>query len=133
VLHGYQSAKDYPQSFRGIRFKDPETGKRSLFITNNTALSICALNKARCHVELFFRWVKMDLRIKSFFGTSENAVKAQIWIVVSVYVLIAITKKRLNLFEKTPLGTALSSITSATESAPRRRTVDSLQLTLGQA
>jgi transposase len=126
VLHGYQSAKDYPESFRGIRYRDPETGKRLLFITNNTALpalTICALYKARWQVELFFRWIKQHLRIKSFFGTSENAVKSQIWIAVSVYVLVAIVKKRLNLsrslyemlqilslnlFEKTPLDTALS-------------------------
>jgi IS4 transposase len=100
VLQGYQSAKDYPESFRGIRYKDPETGKRLLFITNNTALpalKICALYKARWQVELFFRWIKQHLRIKSFFGTSENAVKSQIWIAVSVYVLVAIVKKRLNL------------------------------------
>jgi Domain of unknown function (DUF4372)/Transposase DDE domain len=126
VLQGYQSAKDYPESFRGIRYKDPETGKRLLFITNNTALpalSICALYKARWQVELFFRWIKQHLRIKSFFGTSENAVKSQIWIAVSVYVLVAIVKKRLNLsrslyeilqilsltlFEKTQLAAVLS-------------------------
>ena len=126
VLQGYQSAKDYPESFRGIRYKDPETGKRLLFITNNTALpalKICALYKARWQVELFFRWIKQHLRIKSFFGTSENAVKSQIWIAVSVYVLVAIVKKRLalsrslyeilqilslNLFEKTPLDAALA-------------------------
>jgi len=126
VLQGYQSSKDYPESFRGIRYKDPLTGKRLLFITNNTALpalTICALYKARWQVELFFRWIKQHLRIKSFFGTSENAVKSQIWIAVSVYVLVAIIKKRLNLsrslyemlqilslnlFEKTPLDIALS-------------------------
>ncbi|MGH8208951.1 MAG: IS4 family transposase, partial [Steroidobacteraceae bacterium] len=125
VLQGYQSAKDYPESLRGIRYKDPETGKRLLFITNNTALpalKICALYKARWQVELFFRWIKQHLRIKSFFGTSENAVKSQIWIAVSVYVLVAIVKKRLalsrslyeilqilslNLFEKTSLDAAL--------------------------
>jgi IS4 transposase len=126
VLQGYQSAKDYPESFRGIRYRDPETGKRLLFITNNTALpapKICALYKARWQVELFFRWIKQHLRIKAFFGTSENAVKSQIWIAVSVYVLVAIIKKRLaisrslyeilqilslNLFEKTPLDAALT-------------------------
>src|SRR6202142_2657778 len=87
VLQGYQSAKDYPDTFRGIRYKDPETGKRLLFISNKTALpalSICALYKARWQVELFFRWIKMHLRVKAFFGTSENAVKSQIWIAVSV-------------------------------------------------
>ena len=133
VRQGYQSAKDYPESFRGIRYKDPETGKRLLFITNNTALpalTICALYKARWQVELFFRWIKQHLRIKSFFGTSENAVKSQIWIAVSVYVLVAIVKKRLNLsrslyemlqilslnqFEKTPLDVALSTPLAAPE------------------
>src|ERR1017187_2428654 len=136
VLQGYQSAKDYPDTFRGIRYKDPETGKRLLFISNNTALpalSICALYKARWQVELFFfRWIKMHLRVKAFFGTSENAVKSQIWIAVSVYVLVAIIKKRLNLsrslyemlqilslnlFEKTSLDIALSRIPTASESA----------------
>jgi DDE family transposase len=126
VLQGYQAAKDYPESFRGIRYKDPETSKRLLFITNNTALpalKISALYQARWQVELFFRWIKQHLRIKSFFGTSENAVKSQIWIAVSVYVLVAIVKKRLalsrslyeilqilslNLFAKTPLDAALT-------------------------
>lgn len=135
VLQGYQSAKDYPETFRGIRYKDPETGKRLLFISNNTvlpALSICSLYKARWQVELFFRWIKMHLRVKAFFGTSENAVKSQIWIAVSVYVLVAIIKKRLNLtrslyemlqilslnlFEKTPLDIALSRIPAPSESA----------------
>ena len=134
VLQGYQSAKDYPETFRGIRYKDPETDKRLLFITNNTtlpALSICALYKARWQVELFFRWIKMHLRVKAFFGTSENAVKSQIWIAVSVYVLVAIIKKRLNLsrslyemlqilslnlFEKTPLDIALSRTPTPSES-----------------
>jgi len=81
VLQGHQSAKDYPDPFRGIRYKDPETGKRLLFISNNTALpalSICALYKARRQVELFFRWIKMHLRERAFFGTLENAVKSQI-------------------------------------------------------
>jgi len=126
VLQGQQSAKHYPESFRGIRYQDPATGKRLLFITNNTALpalKISALYKARWQVELFFRRIKQHLRIKSFFGTSENAVKSQIWIAVSVYVLVAIIKKRLalsrslyeilqilslNLFEKTPLDAALT-------------------------
>ena len=126
ILQGYQSVKDYPECFRGIRYKDPETGKRLLFITNNTALpalSICSLYKARWQVELFFRWIKQHLRIKAFFGTSENAVKSQIWIAVSVYVLVAIVRKRLalslslyemlqilslTLFEKTALNTVLS-------------------------
>lgn len=126
VLRGKSSGSDYPESIRGVRFKDPETGKRLLFITNNTALEalqICALYKARWQVELFFRWIKQHLRIKAFFGTSENAVKSQIWIAVSVYVLVAIIRKRLNLsrslyeilqilslnlFEKTSLHSALT-------------------------
>ncbi len=134
VLKGFQTAKDYPQTLRGIRYKDPETGKRLLFISNNTALpalSICSLYKARWQVELFFRWIKMHLRVKAFFGTSENAVKSQIWIAVSVYGLVAIIRKRLNLtrtlyemlqilslnlFEKTPLEIALSSIPVGPES-----------------
>jgi Domain of unknown function (DUF4372)/Transposase DDE domain len=126
VLQGIQTAKDYPETIRGVRYKDPETDKRFLFITNNTslpALSICALYKARWQVELFFRWIKQHLRVKAFFGISENAVKSQIWIAVSVYVLVAIIRKRLNLamslyqmlqilslnlFEKTSLDTVLS-------------------------
>jgi IS4 transposase len=85
---------------RRIRFHDPETGKTLVFITNNFALSaatVSALYKSRWQVELFFKWVKQHLRIKRFFGTSENAVKTQIWIAVSVYVLVAIVKKRLQL------------------------------------
>jgi IS4 transposase len=85
---------------RRIRFKDPETGKTLVFLTNNftvTAATICALYKARWQVELFFKWIKQHLRIKKFYGNSENAVKSQIWIAVSVYVLVAIVKKRLNL------------------------------------
>ena len=86
--------------FRRIRFKDPESGKTLVFITNNFSLpaaTICALYKSRWQVELFFKWIKQHLRIKQFYGTSENAVKTQIWIAVSVYVLVAIVKKRLDL------------------------------------
>ena len=100
TLNGYYSSRDYPTHLRRIRFKDPETGKALIFLTNNFALpatTICALYKARWQVELFFKWIKQHLRIKRFFGTSENAVKSQIWIAVSVYVLVAIIKKRLNL------------------------------------
>ncbi len=78
-------------------------------------MHICALYKARWQVELFFRWIKQHLRIKSFFGTSENAVKSQIWIAVSVYVLVAIVKKRLNLFEKPSLHSALARVLLAPE------------------
>lgn len=100
VLTGVISRKDYPIHLRRIRFKDPETGKTLLFLTNNfvvTATTICALYKARWQVELFFKWIKQHLRIKKFYGNSENAVKSQIWIAISVYVLVAIVKKRLNL------------------------------------
>jgi hypothetical protein len=97
---GTTSRQDYPEYLRRIRFKDPETGKTLVFLTNNFALpaaTICALYKARWQVELFFKWIKQHLRIKKFYGNSENAVKSQIWIAVSVYVLVAIVKKRLNL------------------------------------
>jgi len=100
ALVGYYSRRDYPVHLRRIRFKDPESGKTLIFLTNNFALpaqTICALYKARWQVELFFKWIKQHLRIKKFYGTSENAVKSQIWIAVSVYVLVAIVKKRLNL------------------------------------
>jgi len=97
---GATSRKDYPEHLRRIRFKDPETDKTLGFLTNNVtvpAATLCALDKARWQVELFFTWIKQHVRIKKFYGNSENAVKSQIWIAVSVYVLIAIVKKRLNL------------------------------------
>jgi hypothetical protein len=100
ALTGVISRRDYPEHMRRIRFKDPQTGKTLVFLTNNFTLSaatICALYKARWQVELFFKWIKQHLRIKKFYGNSENAVKSQIWIAVSVYVLVAIVKKRLNL------------------------------------
>ena len=125
ALDGFYTQKDYPQPLRRIRFKDPETGKTLVFLTNNFTLpspTICALYKSRWQVELFFKWIKQHLRIKRFYGTSENAVKTQIWIAVSVYVLVAIIKKQLNLevslytllqifsvtlFEKIPINQAL--------------------------
>ena len=97
---GSTAHQRYPIHLRRIRFKDPETGKTLIFLTNlfaPPAATICALYKARWQVELFFKWIKQHLRIKKFFGTSENAVKAQIWTAVSVYVLVAIVRKRLNL------------------------------------
>jgi hypothetical protein len=100
VLNGYVSSRHYPQQFRRISFRDPESAKKLVFLTNQfqlPALTVCALYKCRWQVELFFKWIKQHLRIKRFFGTSENAVKTQIWIAISVYVLIAIIKKRLNL------------------------------------
>jgi hypothetical protein len=100
ALDGHNTAKDYPIHLRRVRFRDPETGKTLIFLTNQTtlpALTICDLYKSRWQVELFFKWIKQHLRIKKFYGTSENAVKTQIWIAVSVYVLVAIVRKRLKL------------------------------------
>jgi transposase len=99
-LTGLNSAKRYPEALRCVRFTDPESNKTLEFLTNNFALpaiTICALYKQRWQVELFFKWIKQHLRIKSFYGTTENAVKTQVWIAISTYVLIAIMKKRLNL------------------------------------
>jgi hypothetical protein len=99
ILPLYQASKAYPQMVRCVRVKD-ENGKRITFLTNNMdlpAATIAALYKSRWQVELFFKWIKQHLRIKSFYGTSENAVKTQIWIALSTYVLIAIVKKRLHL------------------------------------
>ena len=100
ALNGHYSQQRYPDHLRRIRLRDAESAKTLVFLTNQFALPatiICALYKARWHVELFFKWVKQHLRIKRFYGTSENAVKSPIWIAVSVYVLVAIVKKRLNL------------------------------------
>ena len=100
ALSGFYSQKRYPHHLRRIRFKDPETGKTFVFLTNlfgPPPMTICELYKARWQVELFFKWIKQHLRIKKFYGTSENAVKVQIWTAVLVYVLVAIIKKRLNL------------------------------------
>jgi hypothetical protein len=122
LLTGFYSRQGFNRPLRRIRFTDPQTGKRLVFLTNNfalDALTIAKLYKCRWQVELFFKWIKQHLRIKAFFGTSENAVKSQIWIAVSVYVLVAIVKKRLalpaslyemlqifslTLFEKTPIN-----------------------------
>jgi transposase len=100
AMNGFYASQDYPEHLRRIRFRDPETGKTLIFLTNNTALpalTIAALYKQRWQVELFFKWIKQHLRIKKFLGTSENAVKTQIWCAVSTYVLIAIVKKELQL------------------------------------
>jgi hypothetical protein len=125
ILTAIDSAKAYPDALRRISYLDVETRKRFKFLTNNftlPALTIALIYKARWQVELFFKWIKQHLRIKSFYGTSENAVKTQIWIAVSVYVLVAIVRKRLGLeislyqilqilsvmlFEKTPILMAL--------------------------
>ena len=100
ALDGHYTKRDYPAHLRRVRFRDPKTGKTLVFLTNMTAqpaLTICDLYKSRWQVELFFKWIKQHLRIKAFYGTSENAVKTQIWIAVSVYVLVAIIRKRLGL------------------------------------
>lgn len=100
ILTGINSRNDYPEAMRRIVYRDLETNKRYVFITNNfslSALSIAKLYKARWQVELFFKWIKQHLRIKTFFGTSENATKTQIWCAVCVYVLIAIIKKKLQI------------------------------------
>lgn len=125
-LNGYYISKDYPEQLRRIRFKNPESGKTLVFLTNNTvlpALTIAALYKSRWQVELFFKWIKQHLRIKHFIGNSENAVKTQIWCAVSTYILIAIVKKELQIdaplysllqilsvsvFEKTQLSQAFA-------------------------
>jgi hypothetical protein len=102
VLTGVTAQKDYPEKLRRVKFRDAETNKTLVFLSNNftlPALTIAQLYRSRWQVELFFKWIKQHLRIKNFFGTSENAVKAQIWMAVSVYVLVAIMKKRLNLQE----------------------------------
>jgi len=121
ILAAFDTAKIYPDALRRVNYLDGTTSKRFRFLTNNftlPALTIAQIYKARWQVELFFRWIKQHLRIKAFYGTSENAVKTQIWIAVSVYVLVAIVRKRLGLefslyqilqilsvtlFEKTPI------------------------------
>jgi hypothetical protein len=131
----FYSHQGYPERLRRIRYRDPE-GRRLVFLTNHLslpALTICALYKSRWQVELFFKWIKQHLRIKRFFGTSENAVKTQVWIAVAVYVLVAIVRKRLALefslhsmlqilsvtpFEKIPLIQLLTDIVPAEEMTP---------------
>ena len=128
ILTSFQSASVYPDALRRVSYFDAETNKRLKFLTNNfvlPALAIAQIYKCRWQVELFFKWIKQHLRIKAFYGTSENAVKTQIWIAVSVYVLVAIVRKRLRLeaslyqtlqilsvmlFEKTPILSALQGI-----------------------
>jgi hypothetical protein len=127
MVTGFYTLKDYPEKLRRIRYYDTTTKKRFVFLTNNfdlPAITIAQLYKCRWQVELFFKWIKQHLRIKAFYGTTENAVKAQIWIAISIYVLVAIVKKRLkldrslytilqilsvSLFEKTPILQVLST------------------------
>ena len=133
ILTGFYSNKAYNRPLRRIRYKDPETKKTLIFITNHfalPALTITELYRSRWQVELFFKWIKQHLRIKKFYGTSENAVKTQIWTAVSAYVLVAIVKKRLNLdvslytllqifsltlFEKVPLNQGFLESTDSPE------------------
>ena len=128
ILTSFESVSVYPDALRRVSYFDTETNKRLKFLTNNfvlPALTIAQIYKCRWQVELFFKWIKQHLRIKAFYGTSENAVKTQIWIAVSVYVLVAIIRKRLGLeaslyqtlqilsvtlFEKTPILCALQAI-----------------------
>jgi hypothetical protein len=133
ILTAFDSAKVYPDSLRRVSYLDLETKKRFKFLTNNfvlPALTIAQIYKCRWQVELFFKWIKQHLRIKAFYGTSENAVKTQIWIAVSVYVLVAIARKRLGLevslyqilqilsvtiFEKVPILQAFEALDSQSE------------------
>jgi IS4 transposase len=126
VLNGPKTSKAYPEPLRRVAYCDPETKKRFVFLTNNfqlPALTIAQIYKSRWQIELFFRWIKQHLRIKSFYGTSPNAVRTQVWIAVGVYVLVAIVRQELklersmgeilqilsiSLFEKTPIAEALS-------------------------
>jgi Domain of unknown function (DUF4372)/Transposase DDE domain len=126
TLQGFYAKKSYPDKLRRIKYYDADKKKRLVFLTNNfllPAVTIADIYRCRWQVELFFKWIKQHLRIKAFYGTSENAVKTQIWIAISVYVLVAIVKKRLNLnlslytilqilsvslFEKTPILQALT-------------------------
>lgn len=137
ALNGFYASQHYPEHLRRIRFKDADSGKTLIFLTNNTTLpplTIAALYKNRWQVELFFKWIKQHLRIKTFLGTSENAVKTQIWCAVSTYVLIAIVKRELQLdaslytllqilsvsvFEKTEISCALRPDLSTLEEPSR--------------
>ena len=137
--NGINSETRYPEKLRKIKFHDVETGKTLVFLTNNFALppeTIAALYKSRWQIELCFKWIKQHLRIKSFFGTSENAVKSQVWIAVSVYVHIAIIRKRLHIeeslhtilqilslamFEKMPLKQLLNTSTRLVPANPENK------------
>ena len=149
VLTGVNAKKDYPQPLRRIKYHDSKTGKTFNFLTNNFAIpaqTVADLYRYRWQVELFFKWIKQHLRIKSFFGTTENAVKSQIWIAISVYVLVAIIKKRLHLetelytilqilsltlFEKNPLDQLLMKPDYTTEERDIHNQLNLFDLTLG--
>ena len=130
-----KSIEHYPDRLRRVSYRDPESGKALVFLTNNfdlPALTIAQLYKCRWRVELFFKWVKQNLRIKHFFGTSDNAVKTQVWIAICVYVLVAIVRKELglevslsqilqilsvNVFEQVPLAELVAKTASQNETA----------------
>jgi IS4 transposase len=139
VPTGVRSAYSYPEKLRRIAYRDPQAGKALVFLTNNFTLpplTIARLYKCRWQVELFFKWIKQHLRIKRFFGNTENAVKTQLWIAISVYVLVAIIKKRLDIdaslytilqvlsltvFEKTPLLQMLSEAERTDKNHPQHK------------
>jgi len=143
VLQGPKTSLEYPVPLRRISYHDADTDKRFVFLTNNfqlPAITIPQLYKCRWQVELFFKWIKQHLRIKAFYGTSPNAVRTQVWISISVYVLVAILKKELKLdrrlseilqilsitlFEKSPLVTVLNA-----SGEPEEKTLSYKQLTL---
>ena len=149
ILTAINSVKAYPDQLRRVSYLDVKTRKRFKFLTNNftlPALTIALIYKSRWQVELFFKWIKQHLRIKAFYGTSENAVKTQIWIAVSVYVLVAIVRKRLGLeaslyqilqilsvtlFEKTPILQALQASDSQERITRSRQPTDSIRLLAG--
>ena len=128
VMTGLKAQHDYPAPLRRIGYRDPETGKALVFLTNNftvPALTIAQLYRGRWQIELFFKWIKQHLRIKAFYGTSPNAVRTQVWSAIAVYLLVAILKKRLHLdaslytilqilsltlFEKIPVSQALAQL-----------------------
>ena len=127
-LSNYYASIDYPQKIRRIKYKDMESGKPLIFLTNNfqlKATEVAQLYKNRWKIELFFKWIKQHLKIKSFWGQSENAVKSQVWIAISVYVLVAIAKKKfmlkqslyeilqvlsISIFEKIPVNQLFTDI-----------------------
>lgn len=150
MLKGFYSKRRYPEKMRRIAYVDPTTNKKLVFLTNNLNLSaktIAALYKARWQVELFFKWIKQHLKIKAFYGTSENAVKTQVWIAISTYVLIAIIKKKLKLksslysilqilsvtlFEKKLISQALTGTDYSEDRGSNYEQLSLLKGTLGQ-
>ena len=149
MLTGVTSKKDCPQPLRRVKYRDAATGKTFNFLTNRFAVpapTVAELYRCRWQVELFFKWSKQHLRIKSFFGTSENAVKTQIWTAVAVYVLVAIVKKRLGLsaslytimqalsltlFEKTPINSILAETDDLTDETQNPKQMNLFDFLMG--